>query len=70
VIAPRAMPDPDLRRRNTRTALLFLSIALIFFFGVIAAHLLGSDSSGMVVLGLAIVVFLAVAIARSVRSRS
>ena len=56
------------KARNVRTALVFLSVALVFFAGVFVANLLGPQA-GMVVLGFTIVGFLVVAIGYSVRVR-
>jgi len=54
--------------RNVRTAVVFLSVALVFFVGVFAARWLGTDA-GLALLGTAMVAFLVVAIGYSVRSR-
>ena len=51
--------------RNVRTAVTLLSIALVFFIGVILAHAVGVGETGLTVLGLAIMVFLVVAIGRN-----
>lgn len=59
---------PD-RRANVRLGLTLASIAAVFFVGVIAARYFGPEGGGLTVLGLAIVVFLVVAIGRSIRSR-
>lgn len=64
------MDDQPRKRSNLRTALAFLSVALTFFFGVMAAHVLGSDRGGLTVLGIAVVTFLVVAIGRTLKSRS
>jgi len=56
-------------RRNTRTALILLSIALVFFFGIIFAKFVGDASTGMTVIGFAILLFLVVTIGRSVRRK-
>lgn len=57
-------------RKNIRTALAFLAVAVTFFFGVLAAHLLGSDRGGLTILGFAVVAFLVIAIGRTLKSRS
>jgi hypothetical protein len=58
-----------LRTSNVRTALVFLSIALTFFFGVIAAKFMGGYEIGMSVVGVAVLVFLAFAIGRNLRRK-
>jgi hypothetical protein len=50
-----------------RTALILLSIAVVFFGGVILAQYWGGSTAGIGVLGLAIIGFLLVAIVRNVR---
>ncbi|MEO5699926.1 MAG: hypothetical protein ABIS17_10130 [Casimicrobiaceae bacterium] len=64
------MSNTPLRRKNIRTALAFLSVAVTFFVGVLAAHLLGSDHGGLTILGFAVVTFLVIAIGRTLKSRS
>ncbi len=63
------MNDSRNSRANVRLGLTLASIAAIFFVGVIAARYFGPEGGGLTVLGLAIVVFLVVAIGRSIRSR-
>jgi hypothetical protein len=55
------------RDANVRTALILLSIAVVFFGGVIFAQYWGGSTAGIGVLGLAIIGFLLVAILRNVR---
>ena len=55
------------RRANLRTALILVSIALVFFGGIIAAQYAGGATIGIGVLGFGILGFLLVAIGRSVR---
>ncbi|MDQ2962281.1 MAG: TMEM199/VMA12 family vacuolar ATPase assembly factor [Pseudomonadota bacterium] len=55
------------RRANLRTALILLSIALVFFGGIIAAQSAGGTTIGIGVLGFGILGFLLVAVGRSVR---
>jgi hypothetical protein len=57
----------SMRRANVRTALILASIAAVFFFGIIAAKLTGDASTGISVLGAAVLLFLAVAIGRNLR---
>jgi hypothetical protein len=56
-----------LRAANVRTGLILLSIALVFFGGVLYAHYAGESSMGMSVLGFAIFAFLVLAIGRNLR---
>jgi hypothetical protein len=58
------------RRANQRTALILVSIAAVFFGGIIASQLgglAGGGAIGIGVLGLGIVGFLLVTIGRKVR---
>ncbi len=55
------------RHANLRTALTLASIAVVFFGGIIAAQYTGGTTVGIGVLGLGIVGFLFVALARNVR---
>ncbi|GIK85678.1 MAG: hypothetical protein BroJett026_11590 [Betaproteobacteria bacterium] len=57
-----------LRATNVRTALVLLTIALVFFGGVIAARFMGGWTTGISVVGFAVFVFLAFAIGRNLRS--
>ena len=61
--------DEGARRRsaNLRTALILLSIALVFFFGIIATKFMGSPSTAISVLGTAVLLYLVVAIGRNLR---
>ncbi len=61
--------QPDRKRQNQRTALVFASVAVVFFLGVFAARLVGTDAGGLTVLGVVIVVFLVVAIGFSLSRR-
>lgn len=63
-------PTPDtsqarLRAANRRTALVLASIAIVFFFGIMFARYMGDGDSGMTVLGLAVLLFLSLAIGRN-----
>jgi len=63
-----AARDPARQRAaNVRTALVLLSIALTFFFGVIVSKYLGGYEVGMSVVGFAVFVFLVFAIGRNLR---
>ena len=57
----------EIRTANVRTALVLLSIALTFFFGVILAKSLGGWHVGMSVVGFAVFLFLVLAIGRNLR---
>ena len=61
--------DSRLRKSNIRTALVFLSVALVFFAGVFVARFVGTTDGALAVLGVAMLVFLVVAVARNLRSR-
>ena len=63
----RAEADRPRRAANLRTALVLLSIALVFFGGIIAAHYTGGTTIGIGVLGFGIIGFLLVAIERRQR---
>jgi hypothetical protein len=63
----RVRPAPAQRGANVRIALILLSIAMVFFGGVIIVRYAGGSSAGIGVLGLAIIGFLLVAILRDVR---
>jgi hypothetical protein len=52
---------------NVRTALVFASIAVVFFVGIIVAHALGGPVVGVGVVGGAVLVFLVFAIGRHLR---
>ena len=62
------MDRTELATRNKRTALILASIALVFFVGIIAAQALGTPTITIAVLGGAILLFLALAIGRHLRS--
>jgi small neutral amino acid transporter SnatA (MarC family) len=52
---------------NLRTALVFASIAVAFFFGAIAMKFMGSPTTGLGVMGGAVLLFLVIAIASTLR---
>ena len=60
-------PVPAQRVANMRTALILLSIAVVLFGGFIVIQYSGGSTTGIGVLGLAIIGFLLVAILRNVR---
>jgi hypothetical protein len=65
-------PSPDdtarLRKANLRTAAILLSIALVFFGGIILAQYLGGTTAGIAVVGIAVLLYLVAAIGRNLRS--
>ncbi len=71
-MTPPTLPETDeaARRRaaNLRTALIFASIAATFFVGIIAAKVLGGPMLGIGVMGAVVLLFLAIAIGRNLRS--
>jgi hypothetical protein len=52
---------------NLRTALVLLSIALVFFFGIIASKYMGDPTTAIGVIGTAVLLYLVVAIGRHLR---
>jgi len=70
------LPDPAaadaqarLRATNRRTAALLFAIGAVFFFGFIASRVFADPATGMTVIGMAVLLFLVVAIGRNLRSR-
>jgi hypothetical protein len=57
--------DEARRKANVRTALAFLSIAGVFFAGIIGARLIGDTAAGLGAMSVAVLAFLAFAIGRS-----
>lgn len=68
--ASKVEPTPGERQRaaNKRTALVLVSIAVVFFFGIMFARYMGDGESGMTVLGIAVMLFLGLAIGRNLWS--
>jgi hypothetical protein len=68
-----ATPDSDaqarLRSSNRKTALVLLSIAIVFFVGIIATKYMGGPATGIGVVGAAVLLYLVVAIGRNLRGR-
>jgi hypothetical protein len=63
-------PDPAARKlaaANRKTALILLSIVVVFFFGVFGARLIGSPTASIAVLGGAVFLYLLLAIGRHLR---
>ena len=73
--ATRAVPTPPvdasgrLRSSNRRTAIVLASIAAVFFVGIIASKWIGGSTVGIGVMSAAVLLFLAVAIGRNLRSK-
>lgn len=61
------MDEAHRRKANVRTALAFLSIAVVFFAGIVAARMIGDTSVGIGAMSVAVLAFLAFAIWRSLR---
>jgi amino acid transporter len=59
--------DPAVRRANVRTALILATIAVVFFLGIVFAKYMGDAPTSMTVLGVAVLLFLLVAIGRNLR---
>ena len=63
------VPGPEdaarLRRANLRTGAILLSIALLFFGGVIVSNYFGGTTAGIVVVGIAVLLYLIAAIGRN-----
>ena len=65
-----AMTDSERRKAaNVRTALVFATIAAVFFVGIIVAHAYGGPLVGVAVMGVAVLLFLAFAIGRNLRNK-
>jgi hypothetical protein len=66
---PALGPDDTarLRKANLRTAAILLSIALVFFGGIILAQYLGGTTAGIAVVGIAVLLYLVAAIGRNLR---
>jgi len=65
----RPLANSRVRAANLRTAALLSAIALVFFVGIIVSHYLGGATSGLAVIGTAVVLYLVVAIGRNVIGR-
>ncbi|HEY5861580.1 MAG TPA: hypothetical protein VIX61_00705 [Casimicrobiaceae bacterium] len=55
------------RAANRRTAALLFTIVAVFFVGIVASRFIGDTATGMTVIGLAVLLFLIVAIGRNLR---
>jgi hypothetical protein len=76
--AMSASPTPEtpetretirLRASNRRTAFTLVSIAAVFFFGIIATKFMGGPATGIGVVGSAVLLYLVVAIGRNLRDK-
>jgi cell division protein FtsW (lipid II flippase) len=56
------------RSANRRTAAFLFAIVALFFVGFIASRFMADMATGMTVIGLAVLLFLVVAIGRNLRS--
>ena len=65
--APTKPDARKIRAANVRTALVFASIAVVFFCGIIATKWMGGPTTGIGVMGVAVLVFLVFAIGRNMR---
>lgn len=66
------LPDnaaAKVRAANVRTAAILFAIALVFFVGFIASRFMGDSATGMTVVGIAVLLFLVIAIGRNLKSR-
>ena len=68
-LTPTADAARRLRASNRRTALILLSIAAVFFAGIIATRWMGGRTIGIGVMGTLVLLFLVVAIGRNLRSK-
>jgi hypothetical protein len=55
------------RSANVRTAAVLASIAVVFFFGIIASKYMGDPTTAIGVIGSAVLLYLVVAIGRHLR---
>ena len=65
---PTADADRRLRSSNRKTAVVLLSIAIVFFVGIIATRFVGG-AAGIGVMGTVVLLFLAVAIGRNLSGK-
>jgi hypothetical protein len=66
---PEAGAPARIRASNRRTALTLASIAVVFFFGIIATKFMGGPATGIGVVGAAVLLYLVVAIGRNLRDK-
>ena len=65
--APDAEAAARLKASNRRTALTLASIAAVFFVGIMASKFMGGYTTGIGVVGTAVLLYLVVAIGRNLR---
>ena len=65
----RHASDARLRASNRRTAFVLVAIAATFFVGIIGSKFIGGQTMGIGVLGVAVLLFLVVAIGRNLRDK-
>ncbi len=53
---------------NRRVAMVLVSVTCVFFFGIIAARFMGGPTTGISVMGAAVLLFLVVAIGRNLHA--
>jgi len=63
----KSTPTDERKVANVRTALVFASIAAVFFVGIIVARVFAGPLVGVGIMGAAVLLFLAFAIGRSLR---
>ena len=63
----RSEDSGRLRTANRRTAAILLSVAAVFFAGIIATRWVGGGTIGIGVMGTAVLLFLVIAIGRNLR---
>jgi len=66
---PMSGAAPGARSANRKTALVLLSIAIVFFVGIISTKFMGGGVTGIGVMGTVVLLFLVVAIGRNLRSK-
>ena len=59
-----------MKAANLRTALILVSVALVFFGGIIASQYAGGSAAGIAVVGFAIIGLLLLGVARNVRGKA
>jgi hypothetical protein len=68
-IPPQAAPADRLRAANRRTAFVLAAIAALFFVGIIGSKFIGGQTTGIGVVGAAVLLYLVVAIGRNLRDK-
>ena len=68
-IPARTDPADRLRASNRRTALVLAFIAMMFFVGIIGSKFMGGQETGISVVGVAVLLYLVVAIGRNLRDK-